>query len=256
MLGHLALAVPLSFISPRRRMSRPCRGDGGVRAGTGSVIYSPELPPGVTQQRKVEAMTEQETAAVKEAPKLHIHDNAQIKLSASKPEPQRKRKSRLKQSRRQQQEEKGNSTITSFAPPAPAVLTQRTTAPLDSDAARLSDNKISWESLVKGKINKMRHYPEDARRRKRTGTVIITFSVNERGEVLQSQLANSSGTHSLDRAALMALENARPLPPPPKELLRNGINKVTLPVEFGLLKYKSGFPVIYSGNLDVIYHGH
>ena len=34
----------------------------------------------------------------------------------------------------------------------------------------------------------------------------------------------------------MALENARPLPPPPKELLRNGINKVTLPVEFGLLK--------------------
>ncbi len=86
----------------------------------------------------------------------------------------------------------------------------------------------------------MRHYPEDARRRKRTGTVIITFSVNERGEVLQSQLANSSGTHSLDRAALMALENARPLPPPPKELLRNGINKVTLPVEFGLLKkYKT-----------------
>ena len=75
----------------------------------------------------------------------------------------RKRKKKIevkKQSRRQQQEEKGNSTITSFAaPPAPAVLTQRTTAPLDSDAARLSDNKLSWESLVKGKINKMRHYP-------------------------------------------------------------------------------------------------
>ncbi len=56
-------------------------------------------------------MTEQETAAVKEAPKLHIHDNAQIKLSASKPEPQRKKKIEVKkQSRRQQQEEKGNST--------------------------------------------------------------------------------------------------------------------------------------------------
>ncbi|HDU6218655.1 periplasmic colicin Js sensitivity protein CjrB [Klebsiella aerogenes] len=239
MLGHLALAVPfiIHFASPP---------DTAPPAAV-MVEYAPELevsfihpklPPGVTQQRKVEAMTEQETAAAKEAPKLLIHDNAQIKLSASKPEPQRKKKIEVKkQSRRQQQEEKGNSTITSFAaPPTPAALTQRTTAPLDSDAARLSDNKISWESLVKGKINKMRHYPEDARRRKRTGTVIITFSVNERGEVLQSQLANSSGTHSLDRAALMALENARPLPPPPKELLRNGINKVTLPVEFGLLK--------------------
>lgn len=238
-LCHLALAVPfiIHFASPPDA-APPAAVMVEYAPELEVSFIHPELPPGVTQQRKVEAMSEQETSALKDAPKLLVHDDAQLKLAATKPEPRPKKKTEIKkQSRRQQQEEKGNSTTTSLAaPPAQATLTQRTAAPLDSDAARLSQNKISWESLVKGKINKMRNYPDDARRRKRTGTVTITFSVNARGEILQSQLVNSSGTHSLDRAALMALENARPLPPPPKELLRNGINKVTLPVEFGLLK--------------------
>lgn len=93
-LGHLALAVPLSFISPRRRMPPPAAVMVEYAPELEVSLIHPELPPGVTQQRKVEAMTEQETAAAKEAPKLLIHDNAQIKLSASKPQPQRKRKSR------------------------------------------------------------------------------------------------------------------------------------------------------------------
>ena len=114
------------------------------------------------------------------------------------------------------------------------MQTQRTAAPLDTDSAHISQRKIGWESLVKGKINKMRNYPQDARRRKRSGTAVIMFRVNERGDVLSSQLVSSSGTLSLDRAALMALEKASPLPPPPKEIVKSGMQIVTLPVEFGL----------------------
>lgn len=201
-------------------------------------LIQPALPPGVSQQRKVEAMAEEETAREKEMPKLRVQDDAELKLAAAAPEHRPRRKTKvLKKSQREQREEKGNSTITSLAaPPVQAVQTQRNAAPIDTDSQHASDSKMSWESLVKGKINRQRNYPIDARKRNRTGTAVIAFSVNERGDILTARLISSSGTLSLDRAALAAVENARPLPPPPKEILKNGMQNVTLPVEFGLLK--------------------
>lgn len=197
----------------------------------------PELPPGVSQQRRVDAMTEREVLRNKSLPKLRVQDDAELKLAAAPEKERKKRTETKKKSAQERKEEKGNSTTTSLAaPPVQSARTQRSAAPLDTDAASVSQSKISWESLVKGKINKMRNYPDDARRRKRTGTAVIAFSVDERGEILSTRLVTSSGTLSLDRAALIALESARPLPPPPKEMLRNGVQKVTLPVEFGLLK--------------------
>lgn len=236
---HVALALPfLLHFSREQSESTPAAVMMTWSAEFEVSLVRPDLAPGVTQQRNVEAMSEQESARNKEAPKLIERDDADIKLAAATPQPESKKKTEVKKkARREQKEEKGNSTITSLAaPPVQTVQTQRTAAPLDTDSTRLSQSKISWESLVKGKINKMRNYPEDARRRKRSGTVVIAFSVNERGEILHSQLVTSSGTLSLDRAALTALDSARPLPPPPKEIVRNGIQKVTLPVEFGLLK--------------------
>jgi len=200
-------------------------------------LIRPDLPPGVSQQRKVEAMTEEERTHNKDLPKLLVQEEAELKIAAAKPEPKARKKPDIKKkSQREQKEEKGNSTTTSLAaPPVQTVQTLRNAAPLDTDATRISQSKISWESLVKGKINKMRNYPEDARRRKRTGTAVITFSVDAQGEILSTALVSSSGTLSLDKAALTALINARPLPPPPEELVRQGVQKVTLPVEFGLL---------------------
>lgn len=195
-------------------------------------FVTPELPPGISQQRKVEAMTLEETVPDKETPVLPIVEQAELKQAARQPE---KKVEARKKSRQQQREERGNSTMTSrAAPPVQTQISQRIAAPIDTDSAQAGNSKISWEALVKGKINRSRNYPDDARRRKRTGTVMIVFSVNSGGEVLSSSLVNSSGTISLDRAAIAALQKAQPLPAPPKELLRNGVHKVTLPVEFTL----------------------
>lgn len=195
-------------------------------------FVTPELPPGVSQQRKVEAMTLEETVPDKEMPVLPIVEQAELKQAARQPE---KKVEARKKSRQQQREEKGNSTMTSqAAPPVQTQISQRTAAPIDTDSSRISESKITWEALVKGKINRSRNYPDDARRRNRTGTAMIVFSVNSGGEVLSSSLVSSSGTISLDRAAITALQKAQPLPAPPKELLHNGVHKVTLPVEFTL----------------------
>ncbi|TCW09977.1 protein TonB [Raoultella sp. BIGb0138] len=237
-LFHAALILPfIIHFSLRPAESPPAAVMMEYAAELEVSFIRPELSPGVSQQRKVEQMTEQETAHDKALPKLLAHPDAELKLAASRPERQNKKAAELrKKSHREQRAEPGNATTTSMAaPPVQPALTQRNAAPLDTDASRISESKISWQSLVKGKINKMRNYPDDARRRQRSGTAKITFRVNERGELLSSQLVVSSGTLSLDRAALTALQNARPLPPPPKEILKNGIHQVTLPIEFDLL---------------------
>lgn len=198
----------------------------------------PELQPGITQQRRVEAMTEEETAHDKALPTLPVQDEAEIKIAAAQQEHKPKKKTEIKKkSRREQQEERGNASTTSLAaPPVQTVQTQRNAAPLDTDSALISNSKVNWESLVKGKINKMRNYPQDAKRRNRTGTAVIAFNVNEHGDILSTQLVTPSGTLSLDKAAITAVQSARPLPPPPKMILRNGMHKVTMPVEFELSK--------------------
>ncbi|WP_434640733.1 TonB family protein [Klebsiella sp. I138] len=202
------------------------------------LFVRPELAPGVSQQRKVEQMTRVEITPDKEAPKRLEHPDAEFRQAVAKlPQRVKKTAEARKQSRHEQRAEAGNAAMTSLAaPPVQPALTRRNAAPLDTDAVHISASKISWEALVKGKINKMRNYPEDARRRKRSGTAMIAFSVNAHGEILSTQLVASSGTLSLDKAAISAVDNARPLPPPPQEILNNGVHKVTLPVEFGLLK--------------------
>ena len=238
-IAHAAIALPfiLHFASPP-----PVASPAAVM-----VAWSPELevsllhptlPPGISQQRKVEAMSAEDAPQRKEMPVLPVVDEAEFQTVARKPVQKTVKKTEVKKTPHQQQrEEKGNATLTSrAAPPVQAIVSTRNAAPLDTDSAVQSRQTIGWEALVKGKINRMRNYPEDARRRKRTGTVVIAFSVNGRGEVLASRLVDSSGTLSLDRAALDALQKAQPLPQPPASILRNGIHNVTLPVEFTLLR--------------------
>lgn len=233
LMGHLGLvaAFMLHVASPSSALS-PAAVMIDFSPELEVSFVAPELPPGISQQRNVEAMTQEETVPDKEMPLLPIVEQAELKQVAR--QPQKKVEAR-KKNRQQQREEKGNSTMTSrAAPPVQTQISQRIAAPNDTDSTRISESKITWEALVKGKINRSRNYPDDARRRKRTGTVMIVFSVNGGGEVLSSHLVSSSGTISLDRAAITALQKAQPLPAPPKELLHNGVHKVTLPVEFTL----------------------
>lgn len=236
LLFHLLLVLPFVIHVARQPQAMPASVMVAFAPEFEVSIVRPERPPGVSQQRRVEAMSERETHALKEMPKVIEQESAEIKVAAAREVHKLKKRAKTeKKAHRQQQEEVGNSTITSLAaPPVQALQTRRTAAPLDSDAANVSRQRASWEALVKGKINKFRSYPQDARRRKRTGTVLIAFSVNAEGALVNQRLAATSGTLSLDRAAMQALASASPLPPPPQAMLKNGIHRVTLPVEFEL----------------------
>lgn len=126
------------------------------------------------------------------------------------------------------------ATANSSAAPAPAALSAQAAAPFNSDSNSALAANISWQSLVLNHLGKYKRYPGDARQRHKAGAAWVKFTVNRQGQVLSSQLVNSSGTPVLDREALQLLERAQPLPVPPEQMIRQGKLIITLPIHFNL----------------------
>jgi protein TonB len=62
------------------------------------------------------------------------------------------------------------------------------------------------------------NYPEEARRRKLFGSLLLTVSINADGTVEQVEVDRSSGYNILDRAARRIVELAGPFPPFPADI--------------------------------------
>ena len=120
-------------------------------------------------------------------------------------------------------------------PPAPARPAEPAKAPAPPPAPAAS-TAPSWESEVMGRLGRFKRYPPAARSRGTEGQVIIAFTVDGQGRVLEASVANSSGSSLLDRAALAAVREAQPLPVPPAERLRNGTINLRAPFTFNLTK--------------------
>jgi TonB family protein len=65
-------------------------------------------------------------------------------------------------------------------------------------------------ALLHAAIQKQQHYPASALQLEREGRVKVKFTLDTHGMVSNLQVAESSGTSSLDEAALSAVKNAAP----------------------------------------------
>ncbi|AVP95799.1 hypothetical protein C7S18_00665 [Ahniella affigens] len=87
-----------------------------------------------------------------------------------------------------------------------------------------------WDVL--SHLEQFQSYPEPARRRGESGTVLIRARVSRHGVVLAATVLSSSGSKRLDQAALALLTAASPLPePPPGE---TAITELELPIVYRL----------------------
>ncbi|MDQ6703204.1 MAG: energy transducer TonB, partial [Pseudomonadota bacterium] len=79
-----------------------------------------------------------------------------------------------------------------------------------SNAAEAAAWRSSWAGMSWNK-----HYPEAARARGEQGTVRLALTIDRGGHVMSARLVGSSGSTTLDQAALEMARNAsgRPLPP-------------------------------------------
>ncbi|MBW3695046.1 TonB family protein [Vibrio sp. T187] len=91
--------------------------------------------------------------------------------------------------------------------------------------------RINWQQILHAHLEREKRYPRKARRMRKQGMPVISFTMNRDGTVLGVRLVKSSGTPSLDNEAIALAYRAQPLPKPPK-LVPDQELTLTLPINF------------------------
>lgn len=190
------------------------------------------LPLGV-QQAESAAAQPAEQQEQPDLPKLARAEKTKISV-AEKKRTEHRPPQKAQPKPEEQAKEARHAAASSAAAPKALNISRQTAAPLNSDSASRVQAKLSWESQVKGMLNRIKRYPSDAQRRRRSGMPQVSFFVDAQGRVFDLTLQAPSGTASLDREALAVVMRAQPLPPPPGEMLRQGNVQVTMPIDFNL----------------------
>lgn len=199
-----------------------------------------EVNIGQIQEVSVASKAQQATPEESELPPIPINEQAELlvtKTEKKKAQPVPKKEKREQPKKPVEVVESDNSRSSAAPATSDAAalkMTDRVAADFNSDSQATLDAEKQWQAMVLGKLNKFKRYPDDARRRNRTGIPVIMFDVDAQGYVIKSSLVKESGTRSLDREAEKVLSRAQPLPIPPAQMIRNGKVTVRMPIDFTL----------------------
>lgn len=119
----------------------------------------------------------------------------------------------------------------SESPAETTVTAGPTSTPAASGAPALARKRYLAE--LAAWLERYKHYPRRAQRRRQEGTVELTFVINRAGQVVRYEIVRSSGHDLLDDAVRRMIERAQPLPALPEGLAGSSI-ALTLPVGFHL----------------------
>lgn len=87
---------------------------------------------------------------------------------------------------------------------------------------------------VRSLIERRKEYPPAARKLGIQGSVIVSFSLNCRGELQGVSLEKSSGNSMIDNAGIRAVRNVGSFPPPPRHAMQGEIVSFKIPIKFAL----------------------
>ena len=83
--------------------------------------------------------------------------------------------------------------------------------------AKQEGGRATALSAYRGKLYSRISRKKVTPRSRRVGTVVVRFTVGTQGELLSSEIAQSSGHQSLEDAAIASISRAAPFPPMPSE---------------------------------------
>ena len=92
---------------------------------------------------------------------------------------------------------------------------------------------LSWQSRLVAYLNQRIRYPWTSRIHGENGVVRLRFTIDRDGRVLVSSLEKSSGYARLDNAGLALLQQASPLPKPPRSVSWQS-SELIVPVRYSL----------------------
>jgi len=93
--------------------------------------------------------------------------------------------------------------------------------------------RAEYAGLVRSWLARHKDYPRPARMRRHTGETLLYLRIDTSGEVLEARVQESSGFETLDRATLVMVERARPLPHPDPQVGRDAL-EMLIPVHYSL----------------------
>lgn len=128
---------------------------------------------------------------------------------------------------------KGVESVSSV-PETAAVGTEPIAAgPAGPVAPDIDSLRRTYTDRLKELIERYIHYPVFARRAGLEGTCMVTCKLMRTGDVLNIEVAKSTGHGLLDKAALKAVSDVGSFPPPPGSLCDNELD-IEIPVTFSL----------------------
>ncbi len=86
---------------------------------------------------------------------------------------------------------------------------------------------------IRQQLARFQSYPANARRRGTEGSATVRFVISRRGELVDSELLESSGSRHLDQAAMKLVSDAAPYPPLPGVIGASRL-EVKIPIEYRL----------------------
>ncbi len=93
--------------------------------------------------------------------------------------------------------------------------------------------EAAYLAALQARLERYKDYPRPAQRRGEEGTVLLRFTINRYGMVVEHAIVQSSGFQSLDNSVEHMIRRAQPLPAIPREMGRDWM-EVILPVQFQL----------------------
>ncbi|MCL2891676.1 energy transducer TonB family protein [Brenneria tiliae] len=166
-------------------------------------------------------------------PRLERNDRAALKVPAARKPPPQRQTERSKRPEdadktREQEREASRHMVRAQAQVAPSERTAARQSTAGASAASATSAK--WQARLMAHLERRKKYPSGARARGEVGTVFIRFSIDDAGNVLDAQLARSSGFAELDREVLALVRRASPVPAPPAGMP----HAITAPVRFSV----------------------
>ncbi len=91
----------------------------------------------------------------------------------------------------------------------------------------------AWQTSLVRHLEQYKRYPSEAQSRGEEGVVLLSFSVDRTGHVLERHVVQSSGYSALDDEVMAMIERAQPLPPFPPTMTEAKLD-LTVPIRFSL----------------------
>ncbi|MCD6586587.1 MAG: energy transducer TonB [Desulfobacteraceae bacterium] len=96
-------------------------------------------------------------------------------------------------------------------------------------------SRMDYLDMVRLKIESFKQYPPFSRQRNMEGLVTVAFLIGLDGVISGVTVVRSSGFASLDKAAILAVNNAAPFSAPPEKYFKQQV-RVKVPIAFELIQ--------------------